>query len=672
MYEYLLSPITINQLEIKNRIAYPSLGLLFSYDRKLNDRYYHFFKEIAGGGAGIVTVGPVGVDFIGSGLPTLALDQDQAIDSFRKLTDMIKQQGAVPWIQLFHGGAYIYPFVIENQQPIAPSAVYSNYSKTMPREMTREDIRQVQEAFAVAAERARTAGFQGVEIIGSAGYLITQFLSPLTNQRTDAYGGSLENRTRFPRELLTLLRSRLGHNFPLTIRMAGNDFVSGSNSDAETPQIARIYEECGVDALNVTGGWHESRVPQLPMELPRCGYAFLARTIKEAVSIPVMASNRISTPDEAEKIIRDGLADMVNLGRVLIADPNWPLKARQGRAREIRPCVACSQGCTDEIFSGRPVFCIGNPQAGYETERRLEKTLSPCRVMVIGAGPAGLEAAVTAAQIGHQVELYEKQADIGGQIHLAGAPPHKHEILEFLRYYRAMLEKYHISVILNTDVTQALIKEKQPDYLIIAEGAEPFIPQIKGIDDPKILSAWHVLRHNPRLDKQVAIIGGGSVGLETALFVAAKGVLPKEMLHFLFIYNAVPHERLRELLFKGTSKATVFEMLPKAGRDVGKSTKWVLLNNLKRYGVTIKTSAKVISLDDGWVTYEKNSQTQRQYFDHIILASGSRSCQTLSQQVSDLGIPFTCIGDSVKIGKLNDAIHGGFLAAMKIGTYKTP
>ena len=220
--------------------------------------------------------------------------------------------------------------------------------------------------------------------------------------------------------------------------------MPGSNTDAETPEIARVYEKAGVDAINVTGGWHESRVPQLPMELPRSAYAYLARNIRKAVSVPVMASNRIATPDMAEQIIRDGYADMVNLGRVLIADPQWPRKAFEGRADEIRPCVACSQGCTDQIFSGQPVFCVGNPRAGFEGERQIEKTDAPKKVMVAGAGPAGMEAALTAFRMGHEVALYDRADDIGGQLWAAGAPPHKQEMLEFIRYYRAMLNRHEI------------------------------------------------------------------------------------------------------------------------------------------------------------------------------------------------------------------------------------
>ncbi len=666
MYRNLFSPITINKLEIKNRIAYPSLGVLYSYDGKLNDRYLNFYKEKGSGGAGIVTIGPVGVDFVGIGIIGLSLDNDDAIPSFKELTTIVKKEGARAWVQLFHAGAYSYPMMINGKDPIAPSAVYSRYSKTTPREMTIEMIKEVQMSFVNAAQRSIEAGFDGIEIIGSAGYLITQFLSPVKNQRTDEYGGSLENRMRFPKELVTMVREKVGKDYPLIVRMAGNDFVPGSNTDIETPKIAQMYEVCGIDALNVTGGWHESPVPQLPMDLPRSGYAFLALNIKKAVSIPVMASNRIATPEEAENIIKDGFADMVNLGRVLISDPYWPQKAMEGRADEIRPCVACSQGCTDQVFSGMPVFCIGNPRAGFEGERNIVKTDSPKKVMIIGAGAAGMEAAVTATQAGHEVDLYDKDDDIGGQLWIAGAPPHKKELLSFIRYYRAMLKKYNIPVHLKTRVDTDLIQAKKPDYIIVAEGADVLIPPINGADDPSATTAWSVLKDNPRLGKKVAIIGGGAVGLETALYVASKGTLTPEILHFLFSYDAIEVDRLRELMFRGSSQVTVFEMLPKAGMDVGKSTKWVLLGNLERYCVDILTNSKVIGINNGTVTFEQDGKEEKLQFDNVILASGSKPVQHLSEKVEALGIPFTTIGDCTKIGKINDAIHGGFLAALKI------
>jgi len=668
MYKYLFSPIKINKLEIKNRIAYPALGLLYSYDSKLNDRYYNYFKERAEGGTGLVTVGPVGIDFIGSGILALSLANDEAIPSFQKLTSIIKNCGARAWVQLFHAGAYSHPFLIDGKDPIAPSPLYSKYSKTTPREMSKEDIKEVQEAYVKAAARAVEAGFDGVEILGSGGYLITQFLSPLKNNRTDEYGGSFENRVRFPREVIELIRKRVGPGYPLTIRMAGNDFVAGSNTDTETPEFAKVYEKAGIDAINVTGGWHETKVPQLPMELPRSGYSYLALNIKKAVSVPVMASNRIADPESAEKIIRDGYADMVNLGRVLIADPEWPLKAFEGKADEIRPCVACSQGCTDEVFSGRPVFCVGNPQAGFEAERKIEKTKSPKKVMIVGAGAAGLEAAITAKKAGHHVELYDKDDDIGGQLWLAGAPPHKHEIWEFIRYYRAMIKRYEIPLFLNTKVDSELIANKKPDHIIVAEGAEPAVPPVDGTDDPSVLSAWKVLRESPPLAKNVAIIGGGAVGLETAQFVASKGTISPEILHFLFAYDAETPERLRELMFSGSHSVTVFEMLNKIGKDVGKSTRWIVFDNLQRFGIRIITGAKVSSVENGKVIFEKDGHKEEMTFGNVILASGSRPVKKLTAEVSTLGIPFTTVGDCIAPGRINDAIHGGFLAALKIGS----
>ncbi len=666
MYRNLFSPIRINTLEIKNRIAYPSLGLLYSTDGKLNDRYFNYFQERANGGVGLVTVGPVGIDFIGSGAIALSLAHDDAIVDFQKLTGIIKDGEARAWIQLFHAGAYSHPMFVEGQQPIAPSAVYSRYSQTTPREMTQEDIHQVQDAFVRAAERAKAAGFDGIEILASAGYLITQFLSPRTNQRTDDYGGCFENRVRFPRELIELMRKRLGPEYPLTIRMAGNDFVRDSNTDTETPEFAKVYEQAGVDAINVTGGWHESRVPQLPMHLPRSAFAFLALNIKKAVSVPIIASNRISDPDSAEQIIKDGYADMVNLGRVLIADPQWPQKAFEGKVDEIRPCVGCSQGCTDEVFNGRPVFCVGNARAGFEGERQLLKTDNPKNVMIVGAGAGGLEAAVTAAQCGHQVEVYEKDSDIGGQLWIAGAPPHKQEILEFIRYYRSLIHKYQISLHLNSSVDTDVVKKQNPDYIILAEGAQPLLPEIDGYDDPCVYSAWQVLKGNPVLGKSVAVIGGGSVGLETALFIAAKGTLTPETLHFLFTYEAVSVERLRELLFQGSSRVTVFEMLPRIGKDVGKSTKWILFDNLKRYKVSVKTGTTVASIRKGTVKFQKDGQEKQMQFDNVVLASGTQSVPGLSSEVKKLGVPFATVGDCVRPGKLNEAIHGGFLAALNI------
>jgi 2,4-dienoyl-CoA reductase (NADPH2) len=665
MFETLFSPIKINKTEIKNRIVYPSMGVWYSMDGKLNNRYVNYYVERAKGGAGIVTVGPVGIGEMGLGLAGPSINSDEAIPSFAELAKAIQNYGAKAWIQLFHGGAYVKPIQIMNQQPIAPTSIFSVFSGSQTKEMTLEDIKNVQEAFVRCAERAKQAGFDGVEIIASAGYLICQFLSPLRNQRTDEYGGSFENRIRFVREIIEQMRQRLGPDYPITIRIAGNDYVPGSNTDIETQEFAKVYEKAGVDAISVTGGWHESHVPQLTMEVPRGGFAYLAQIIKNTVSIPVIASNRIPEPAMAERLLRDGCADMVNLGRVLLADPYWPAKAEAGRPEQIIPCVACLQGCMDELFQLRPVKCMVNPRSGFEGERKINKSSVPKKVMVIGAGPAGLEAACRAAEAGHQVELYEKADHIGGQLRIAGTPPHKQELWELIRYYREMLKVHGVKVFLNTEVHLEMIKNNQPDYVIAAEGAEIIVPPIEGIDGDNVFSAWEVLKNNPQLGRKVAIIGGGSVGLETAHFIAEKGTISPETLYFLFKHDAQTPERLRELLFKGNKEVTVFELMPKAGKDVGKSTKWELLQSLAKLGVNIITSAKVLTIKDNTLTFEKDGAIQTARFDNIIYATGSKSVRTLADQLATTRIPFSVIGDSVRPAKIMDAIHEAYLAVIE-------
>jgi 2,4-dienoyl-CoA reductase (NADPH2) len=666
MFEKLFQPITINKTEIKNRIVYPSLALNYSDDRKLNNRYMDFYREKAKGGAGIVTVGPVLFDDTGTGVITPSIADENTIPAFRELASTIKNEGARAWMQLYHAGAYAYKSMMNGCDTIAPSSVYSKYSKETPREMTIEDIHALHEAFILGAERAKEAGFDGVELLGSAGYLITQFLSPLKNLRTDEYGGTFENRTRFPRELIQKMRKRLGPDFPITIRMAGNDFVPGSNTSSEVPLFAKVYEEAGINAISVTGGWHESQVPQLAMELPRGGFSYLAKAVKEAVSIPVIASNRISDPFTAVQIIKDGMADMINLGRVLIADPFWPEKVRQGKIDEIRPCVACSQGCTDEFFSGRSVICLANARAGFEGERNIAVTDNPKKIMIIGAGPAGLEAAYRAAEAGHSVDLYEKNDDIGGQLWIAGTPPHKQELWEFIRYYEAMLARYNVTLHLETEVTPELIKNEKPDYIIAAEGAEEILPPIDGIDDSSIFSAWKVLENDPKLGKKIAVIGGGAVGLETAEFLASKGTLDPETLYFLFKYKAESYDRLHELIRKGTKDVTVFEMLPRAGKGVGKSTKWILMGNIEDHDVKIITGAKVTSVRNSTVVYDKDGTTYTEQFDSIVNAAGARSVKTVAGKLQETGIPFAVIGDSVRPMNILQAVHEGFLAVMNL------
>ncbi|MEQ8175955.1 MAG: FAD-dependent oxidoreductase [Syntrophomonadaceae bacterium] len=664
MFETLFSPVYINKTQIKNRIVYPSMGVLYSQDGKLNDRYLNYYVEKARGGAGIVTVGPVGIDESAIGYFSPHLDRDEAIESFSILVQAIQAAGAKAWVQLMHAGAYARPEYMGGIQPVAPSPVYSQYSKAQARELTLDEIKAIQRDFVKSAVRAKTAGFDGVEIIGSAGYLICQFLSPLRNQRQDEYGGCFENRIRFAREIIEEMRLELGPDYPITIRVAGNDFIPGSNTDSETPEIARVYEKAGVDAISVTGGWHEAHVPQLTMSVPRGAYLYLAQNIKEAVSIPVIASNRVPEPNLAEKLLRDGQADLINLGRVLMADPFWPEKARSGHSERIVPCVACLQGCMDELMVSRPVQCMVNPRQGYEGVRNIKRTGKPQRVLVIGAGPGGLEAAVRAAEAGHKVELCEKTNRIGGQLWIAGTPPHKQELWRITEYYQEMIKVHDIKVHMNTKVDLGFIQQLRPDYIIAAEGAQPVQPTIEGIEGPGVLNAWDVLESDPPLGRKIAVLGGGAVGLETAHFMAVKGTISEAALHFLFSNNAESPERLKQLIYKGSKQITVFEQLPRVGNGVGRSTIWGLMNELRKHGVRIINRASVQSFNDGLLTYEKDGKLSCEDFDNLVIAVGSRPVRTLADVLPDTGIPFTVIGDSQAPGQISDAIHQAYLAVM--------
>jgi 2,4-dienoyl-CoA reductase-like NADH-dependent reductase (Old Yellow Enzyme family)/thioredoxin reductase len=666
MYPLLFEPIRIGTIEAKNRILMPSLGTLFSMDQKLNERHIRFYERRAEGGAGIIVAGPVGVDYIGSGAIALSIRDDSYIPDFRVLAARVHACGAKLMIQLFHGGRYTFSFMIEGKQPIAPSAVRSRYTGEEPREMSLEEIVQVQDAFAHAARRAREAGIDGVEIIGSAGYLISQFLSPVTNQRTDGYGGSFENRARFAVETIQKVRAAVGDDYTVTIRVAGNDFVRGGNTNEDSARFCQLFERAGVDGINVTGGWHEAFVSQLTMEVPRGGYAYLAGGIRNAVSVPVIASNRITDPWTAERILEDGMADMVALGRVLIADPDWPLKAREGRPEEIRPCVGCMQGCMDRIFTGQALCCLVNAEAGLEEEREIKPAERPKKVVVIGSGPGGMEAARVAAMAGHEVDLYEKAPRIGGQLAVAGAPPGRGEFLGLVDYYEAVLPRLGVRIHTGVEVDVGRIREMNPEALILAEGAEPVIPNIPGADRPFVISSWELLKDNPPLGKKVAVIGGGAVGMETAMQVARIGSINPEVLAFLMFHRAETDQRLHELVRKGTKEVTIFEMLPKAGQDVGKSSRWVWLNDLRERGVRIVTKAKVEAIEPDGIVYTVDGETKKERFDSVILAVGSRPKKTLSESLEQARIPFRSVGDCNIPRMIIDAVHEGYLAAVDL------
>lgn len=663
--QMLFTPIKIGGLQLKNRISMPAIHHSYTPEGFVNDRLVRYYETRARGGAGMIIVGGCTIDNLGIAPKMIGLHDDRYIEGLKKLTSAVKGAGAGIAAQLYQAGRYTHSFLI-GQQPVAPSPVASRLTREVPREMTLVDIMTVIESFADAALRARKAGFDAVEIIASAGYLICQFLSPVTNLRTDNYGGSWENRCRFGIEVVKRVKEKAGHDFPVLVRLSGNDFMPGSNTNREAALFAVELEKAGADCFNVTGGWHETRVPQITGDLPRGGYAYLAGGVKSVVNVPVIASNRINDPRVAEQILRNGQADMVNLGRTLIADPEFPNKARSGNASSIRKCLACNQGCMDMIFTMQDVHCAVNPLAGREFEVSVEPAATPRRILVIGGGPAGMEAALTAARRGHSVTLWEKDSRLGGQLHFAARPTGKQDFLSLVEYYKNGMEASGVEVKLNREATVESILSQGADVVVLAAGARPAGAPFPVSPGAMVVTALDVLGGEAVLGSSVVVVGGGAVGCETAITIAEMGTLSAENLKFLMENQAESPETLLDLLNRGTKKVTVIEMLKGIGRDIGVSTRWVVMKNISRLGVGVIDQARVREVNDRGVVIEREGQESLIPADTVVIAIGSRPVNELAGELKDKVPELHVIGDALKPRKVTEAIREGFDLAIRI------
>lgn len=667
MTDHLFQPITINGLALKNRICMPAMHLNMARNFEVTDRLVEFYAERARGGAGLIIVGYATVDMLSGNPGNIGAHRDDFIPGLARLAAAIRENGAAAAVQLNHAGRYNHSMLIGGQQPVAPSAVASRLTRETPRELTVAEIGAVVESFAQAARRVQMAGFDAVEILAGTGYLISEFLSPLTNRRTDDYGGSFANRMRFGLEVIRQVRSAVGPDYPLLARLNGNEFMKGGSTREELKEFALRLTEEGVDALCVNVGWHEARVPQIVAEVPRGAFAYLAREIRERVGVPVIASHRINDPAVAREMLADGVCDMVAMGRALIADPALPEKARTGREEEVVHCVACGQGCFDNLFKMKAVECLCNPRAGYELERVVAKTAAPLSVMVVGGGAAGMSAAMAAAERGHLVTLYEKESRLGGQLHLAGSPPGREEFLDLAHDLARQLSLLGVTVHLNREVDGALLDAARPDAVVLATGGRAVVPSIPGVDLPHVVQAWDVLAGKVHAGRRVVVIGGGAAGVETALFLAEKGTLSGEALKFLFVHGAESPEDVYRLAVRGSRDVTVLEMVEELGMNFGRTTRWGMLQDVERFGIRTRTAARTLEITPSSVRIEQNGVEDNIPADTVVLAVGTRSYNPLQETVALRGIPFRVVGDAAAAAMVFDAIHQGFAAGMAIG-----
>lgn len=664
MPDPVFEPIAIHRLPLKNRIYMPAMHLGMAVDYEVTDQLVAFYAERARGGAGAICVGYATVDEFSGNTTNIGAHRDAFVPGLARLARAIRAHGAAALVQLNHAGRYNHSFFLAGQPPVAPSAIPSRLTRETPRALSREEIQVLVGRFAEAARRVREAGFDGVEVLSGTGYLISEFLSPLTNQRQDEYGGSLPNRMRFGLEVMTAIRKAVGGDYPLIVRMNGNDFMPQGQSREELQAYARaLTQEAGVNALSINVGWHEARVPQITTAVPRGAFAYLARGIKTQVPVPVIYGHRVNDLGTARQLLADGMCDLVAMGRALIADPELPAKALDGREREILHCVACAQGCFDRLFQLRHVECLCNPVAGHEEARRLAPAARPQKVMVIGGGPAGMQAALAAAGRGHAVTLWEQTTRLGGQLHLAAAPPGRGEFAGLVRDLASRLDRSGITVRLGRQVDEALLRQERPERVILATGARPITPTIPGKDLPHVVQAWDVLQDRVPTGSEVVVIGGGAVGVETALFLADKGTLSGEALKFLLVNRAEPVEDLVTMATRGTKRVTLVEMIDRLGEGIGKTTRWTLVQDLQRYHVRALTATRALEITPRGVRVQKaDGAAEDLPADTVVLGVGSQPDNRLAEVLDRLGIPYAVAGDAGQVATALEAVHSGFQA----------
>jgi 2,4-dienoyl-CoA reductase-like NADH-dependent reductase (Old Yellow Enzyme family)/thioredoxin reductase len=630
-FDCLFEPLNMPNLKLKNRFFMAPIGNGFTIEEMIP-----FLAARARGGTALITTGETCVHPGGkAGIKNEpSLENDNDIAPLAKLARAVKRDGAKIVIQLNHTGRYSFGSRV-GRQAVAPSAIMSGYTGEMPRELSTGEADDLVTAFAQAALRAREAGFDGVEFMGSSGYLISQFLSPLTNKRTDKYGGDVLGRATFIILILKEARKLVGPDFNLCVKFDADDGMKGGVTLNESRQYAPALVSAGADRLHVWAGWHEATRPMLPMTVPAGAFVYLAEEIKKIVSVPVSTVGRINYPEIAAEIIAKGQADLVGLARALMADPDFVNKIRDGRVKEIRRCTACCH-CFDAIVAGikggtdAKLICAVNPELGREGENLLKKADKRKHVVVAGAGPAGLELSRVASLRGHKVTIYEKDEKIGGMVNLSFVPPHKEELKSIVDYYEHQIKINNINIKLNSEFNINEIQNIKPDVVVLATGAKIILTNIPGASENKVYTALEVLEDKADTGDTVLIIGGGMVGLETAEYLSDKG-----------------------------KKVTVVEM-DKIAADIGSTSRWEFISRIRRK-MDILSFTRVLEIRNKSVlVLDKNNTEKEILADSIVLAAGMESVRDLANDIAIKGVEYYLVGSCKEPGQIDDAIRDGY------------
>ncbi len=629
-YPQLLQPLDLGFTTLKNRV------LMGSMHTGLEDRFWNYdklaayFAERARGGVALMVTGGFNPNRAGWFYP-LAGSFNSLLDipNHRKVTRAVHAEGGKICLQLLHAGRYGH-----HPWTVSASALRSPINRFKPRAMSTRQVERTIDDFARSAKLAQRAGYDGVEIMGSEGYLINQFLAARTNRRTDRFGGSEENRRRFAVEIVRRTRERVGENFIIIYRLSMLDLVPDGVSREEVLALASEIEAAGATLINTGIGWHEARVPTIVTSVPRAAFAEATAQVKAAVSIPVIASNRINMPDVAENILAQGQADMVSLARPMLADPDWVNKAASGRSDEINTCIACNQACLDHTFQLKRASCLVNPRACHETELVYVKTAAPKKIAVVGAGPAGLACATVAAERGHDVTLFDAADKIGGQFNMAKRVPGKEEFYETLRYFAKRVDNTGVKLRLNTRVEPGALEREGFDHIVLATGVSPRTPAIPGIEHAKVLSYIDVLRGNAPVGQRVAVIGAGGIGFDIAEFLAhhdesseleaSPQPLPQWLSEWgVDLRSDAPGGLAEPVAAPAKREIYLLQRKPTApGKDLGKTSGWVHRATLKKKGVHMLAGCSYQKIDDDGLHIQRGERSEVLAVDSIIICAG--------------------------------------------------